>query len=64
MSDIRFGDVDVAVLRAVLPSSYERAGLSQRIEREIADRRFGPGRDPIVTAIVDSIIEAVTKGEQ
>ena len=51
--------VTVAIDRLVVHDPHDVRDLGVRIEREIADRRFGPGRDPLVTAIATRVVAAL-----
>jgi hypothetical protein len=48
----------------VIPASYDARDLAARVEREIADRRFGPGRDPVVSAIAARLTSAIESVEE
>lgn len=47
-----------------LPASYDATNLAARIERAIADRRLGPGGDPVVTAIAARVLAALDTVEE
>jgi hypothetical protein len=59
----RTTDLRVDIGSITLPASYDARDLATRIEREIADRRFGPGRDPVVTALAARLASAVESME-
>jgi hypothetical protein len=56
-------DVRLEIGSITIPASYDARDLAARIEREIADRRFGPGRDPIVSAIAARLASAIDSVE-
>ncbi|MBV8749323.1 MAG: hypothetical protein JO103_06385 [Candidatus Eremiobacteraeota bacterium] len=64
MSAREGGEVRVEIGGVVVPASYRGGDLAARIEREIADRRFGPGNDPVVTAIAARLIDAIDKTKE
>ncbi|HTJ25707.1 MAG TPA: hypothetical protein VMA36_06025 [Candidatus Limnocylindria bacterium] len=43
----------------VVDGAVDARELGARLEREIADRRFGPGRDPFVAAIAARLVAAL-----
>jgi hypothetical protein len=52
-------ELRVEIGSIVVPASYDARDLAARIEREIADRRFGPGTDPLVAAIAAQLSPAI-----
>jgi hypothetical protein len=56
-------ELRVAIGSLVVPASYDARDLAVRIEREIAGLRFGPGRDPLVTAIATRVVAALDASE-
>lgn len=54
--------IAVTISNLTVPASQNATDLSARIEKEIADRRFGPGNDPLVTALATRIMDAVDAG--
>lgn len=42
-----------------IPAGAHSHDLAGRIEREIADRAFGRGSDPLVTSIADHVLGAI-----
>jgi hypothetical protein len=48
----------------VVPDSYDPRDFAARLEREIADRRFGPGRDPVIAALATRLMEALDAAEE
>jgi hypothetical protein len=57
-------DVRVNIQKLVLPPGHNVADFASRIEREIADRRFGPGTDPQITAIAARIVEQLASTKE
>jgi hypothetical protein len=47
----------------VVPAGHDATDLAARVEREIAERRFGPGRDPLAAAIAARITAALDAAE-
>jgi len=57
-------DIRIEISKLVLPAGHDAADVASRIEREIADRRFGPGTDPHITAIAGRIIETLASSKE
>jgi hypothetical protein len=53
------GELIVSIDRIVVEGGFDAADLGARIEREIAERRFGPGREPVVTTIAARLVAAL-----
>lgn len=59
----RGGETRFEIGSIVVPASFDANDLGARIEREIADRRFGAGSDPFVTAIAARLQSAIESTE-
>lgn len=57
------GGVRLEIGTVVVPAGHDANDLAARVEREIADRRFGPGRDPLVAAIAARVAAALDSME-
>jgi hypothetical protein len=51
----------INVDRVRAASGTSPLSLPENLAREIADRRFGPGPDPIVTQIAAHIVDAIER---
>ena len=59
----RGGEIRLDIGSIVVPPSLGVDDLAERIEREIADRRFGPGSDPVVAQIATRLYGAIESTE-
>ena len=59
----RGGEIRFEIGSIVVPPSFAADDLAARIEREIADHRFGPGSDPLVTEIANRLHSAIEATE-